>query len=201
MGLPAQKWASYEDLFDLPDHLVGEIVAGELYTSPRPALRHATSASVLSADLGTPFMRGRGGPGGWWILAEPELHLGSDILVPDLAGWRRSRLPEIPDDPYLTLAPDWVCEIHSPSTIRLDRIRKLPIYAREGVKHAWLVDPGARTLEILRLEGERWVIVGAHGGDARVRAEPFEAVELDLVDVWGEGRGGPSAVEGSEPGQ
>ncbi len=165
---------------------------GELYTSPRPAPRHAVSSSVLGSNLNPPFQQGRGGPGGWWILDEPELHLGRDILVPDLAGWRRERLPRISDEPpYFTVAPDWICEVLSPSTYRLDRIKKLRVYGREGVKHAWLLHPGERTLEILRLKSGRWTIVATHADDAVVRAEPFEAVEVDLLALWGESRRAP----------
>lgn len=170
----------------MPDHLVAEIVDGELHTSPRPALRHTLAASALGNALGPPFQNGSGGPGGWWILDEPELHFGSDILVPDLAGWRRERLPVVPDEAFLTLAPDWIVEVLSPSTARLDRVKKLGVYAREGVAHAWLLDPIARTLEVLVLEDTRWVIQATHEGDARVRAVPFDAVEIDLALLWGE---------------
>lgn len=189
MSTPVRRPATYEDLLEVPDHLVAEIVDGELHTSPRPAPRRAVVASELGADLVSAFSRGRGGPGGWWILDEPELHLGRDILVPDLAGWRRARLPVISDEPpYFTMAPDWICEVLSPSTYRLDRIKKLRIYGREGVKHAWLLHPGERTLEILRLESGRWAIVATHADDAVVRAEPFEAVAIDLLPLWGESR-------------
>ena len=189
MSTPVRRPATYEDLLQVPDLLVAEIVDGELYTSPRPAPRHAVSASVLAGDLNPAFQRGRGGPGGWWILFEPELHLGRDILVPDLAGWRRERLPAIADEPpYFTLAPDWVCEVLSPSTYRLDRIKKLHIYGREGVKHAWLLHPGERTLEVRRLEAGRWAVLATYADDALVRAEPFEAVEIDLLPLWGESR-------------
>ena len=173
----------------VPDHLVAEIVDGELHTSPRPAPRHAVTSTVLGSSLNPAFQKGRGGPGGWWILFEPELHLGPDILVPDLAGWRRERLPVISDKPpYFTVAPDWVSEVLSPSTYRLDRVKKLRIYGWEGVKHAWLLHPGERTLEVLRLQSSRWTIVATHADDAVVRAEPFEAVEIDLLPLWGESR-------------
>lgn len=189
MSSPVKRLATYADLLKVPDHLVAEIVDGELHASPRPAPRHAVAAFELSGDLGPPFSRGRGGPGGWWILFEPELHLGPDILVPDLAGWRRERLPTIGDSPpYFTLAPDWICEVLSPSTHRLDRVKKLRIYGREGVKHAWLLDPGERTLEVLRLESGRWSIVATFADDALVRAEPFDAVAIDLLPLWGEAR-------------
>lgn len=118
------------------------------------------------------------------MLDEPELHLGDDIVVPDLGGWRRERLPTIANEPYFTLAPDWICEVLSPSTARIDRSDKLTIYAREGVSHVWLVDPLQRTLEVLRREGEKWLIVGIHLDDARARAEPFDAIELELGNLW-----------------
>ena len=181
---PARRPASYDDLLALPAHVVGEIVEGDLHVSPRPAPRHALAVTVLGSEIGPPFHGGRGGPGGWWILAEPELHLGRDVLVPDLAGWRRSRLPVLPEDAYFMLAPDWVCEVLSPQTARLDRLKKLPLYAREGIGHAWLVDPIEQTLEVLRLDRPHWSILGIHGGGDVVRAEPFDAIELDLSRLW-----------------
>lgn len=184
MADPAPKRASYADLQGVPEHLIGEIIDGELLTSPRPAPRHARAASSLGGELYGPFDRGRGGPGGWVILDEPELHLSGDALVPDLGGWRRERLPELPEVAAFELAPDWVCEVLSPSTASLDRIRKLPIYAREGVRQVWFVDPSPRTLEVLRLDGSGYRIVGAWHGDALVHAEPFEAPALNLADLW-----------------
>ncbi|MFZ5468868.1 MAG: Uma2 family endonuclease [Myxococcota bacterium] len=180
----SKKPATYQDILELPENVVGEIIAGELSVSPRPAARHAKVASVLGMDLGGPFQRGRGGPGGWWIIDEPELHMGEDVLVPDLGGWRRERMPEIPDVPHFTLAPDWICEVLSPSTAKIDLVRKLPTYARTGVRHAWVVDPGLQTLEVFRLEDKRWVLLYAFSGEDRARAEPFEAVELDLSALW-----------------
>ena len=168
----------------VPDHLVAEIVDGELHTSPRPASRHARASSALGGVINGPFDSGVGGPGGWLILDEPELHLGDDVLVPDLAGWRRERMPEMPDAAHFTLAPDWICEVVSPSTGALDRSRKLPIYAREGVARAWLIDPLLKTLEVLRLEAPRWVLLTTFAGDTKVRAEPFDAIELDLALLW-----------------
>lgn len=180
----ARRKATYDDLLRVPEHLVAEIVDGELYTSPRPAARHAYASSGLGVDLTAPFARGRGGPGGWWILDEPELHLAEDVLVPDLAGWRWERMPSIPDVVAFELAPDWVCEVLSPSSARLDRIKKMAAYARHGVGHAWLVDPIAKTLEVYRLQDGLWLRIGAHEGDERVRAEPFEAVELEIGAWW-----------------
>lgn len=190
---PFDRPATYDDLRKLPDHIVAEIVDGELHASPRPALRHARSASRLGSRLGPPFDEGRGGPGGWIILDEPELHFRDDVVVPDLAGWRQTRLPSVPDLAALTLAPDWLCEVLSPSTSTLDRLKKLRIYAREGVGHAWLIDPIAKTLEVLRLENGRWSILAVHGSDEVVRAEPFEAIELDLPALW------PDATEAAAP--
>lgn len=180
-----KKRATYEDVLAAPPEKVAEVVDGELYLSPRPAKPHAAASTALGEELGPPFKRGRGGPGGWILLFEPELHLVQDILVPDLGGWRRERMPVMTTElPYFDLAPDWVCETLSPSTAKLDRAKKVPIYARSGVKNVWLVDPVARTLEILRLERERYAIVGVHMDDAKVRAEPFDAIELDLSILW-----------------
>ena len=181
-----RKPATYEDLLKVPDHLLAEILDGELYTWPRPAPRHADASSGLGGALRGPFDRGRGGPGGWRILFEPELHLGADLVVPDLAGWRRERLPALPEEAYFAIAPDWICEVVSPSTASTDRVKKLAIYAREQVRHAWLVDALARTLEVLRLENARWTIVLTCAEFARVHAEPFDALELDLSLLWEE---------------
>jgi Uma2 family endonuclease len=176
--------ATYQDLIDLPEHLVGEILDGELIASPRPAARNALASSVLGSDLGGPFHRGKGGPGGWWILDEPELHLGQDVMVPDLSGWRRERLLTIPDDPYFTLAPDWVCEVLSPSTAGLDLGRKLPKYFAASIGHAWVIDPRNRTLQVYRRGPDGWILVPVAGDEQRVRAEPFDAIELDLTAMW-----------------
>ena len=181
---PFDRRATYEDLKKVPDIMVAEIVDGELHASPRPALRHAKTHSLLGVLIGGPFDLGRGGPGGWVILFEPELHFGRNVLVPDLAGWRRSRLPRVPDAPYLSLAPDWVCEVSSPSTAMLDRAKKLQIYARAKVGYTWVIDPSARLLEVLQLEAGRWVIAAAHAGAKVVRAAPFSEVPLDLRLLW-----------------
>lgn len=184
MPEPAPTPATYEDLLQVPDHLVAEIVDGELITSPRPASRHARTASGLGGKLIPPFDHGDDGPGGWWIIFEPELHLGRDILVPDLAGWRRERMPEYPDAAYFELAPDWVCEVVSPSTGRLDRVRKMPKCAGYGVEYLWMVDPTPRTVEVFQLQEGRWVVVSLHAGDDRIRAVPFDAVEIALSPLW-----------------
>lgn len=185
---PPKPRATYDDLLQVPEPMVAEILGGELYASPRPAFPHARVASALSGELWGPYDRGRGGPGGWWILYEPELHFGEDVLVPDLAGWRRERLPGIPASPWITLPPDWVCEVVSPSTERVDRAKKLPIYTREGVSYVWLINPEAKTLEVYRRSGTAWTLIATHGGDDVLRAEPFEAIELDLLTLWGESR-------------
>ena len=189
MAIPDRQHraATYDDLLRVPDNLVAEILDGELYASPRPGPRHANASSGLGVVLG-PFHAhaGRGGPGGWYILDEPELHLGRDVVVPDLAGWRRERMPRLPDEAFFSLVPDWVSEVLSPSTAAMDRVKKLTIYARESVAHAWLIDPLARTLEVLRLESQRWVIAGTWSGHDVLRAEPFAAIELDLTLLWDE---------------
>ncbi len=186
---PFDRPATYQDLEALPPHLVAEIVDGELWASPRPAPRHSRAWGRITSRIEPAFDEGRGGPGGWIILGEPETHLGKQVLVPDLAGWRRTRLPRLPVTAYIALAPDWVCEVVSPSTARLDRAKKLGIYAAEGVRHAWLVDPLARTIEVLRLTRGRWAIVATPAGDATVRIEPFEEIELEIGTFWEDAAG------------
>ncbi len=169
-------------------HEIAQILDGELHVQPRPARPHTKVASELGFDLGPPFVRGRGGPGGWVILHEPEIWLGPrpDKIVPDLAGWRRERMldPASEDVPYYDVAPDWVCEVLSPGTERIDRGKKMRIYAREGVPHIWLVNPVVRTVEVYRLEGGHWLLLGTFEGDAVMAAEPFDAVEIRLGDLW-----------------
>ena len=178
------KRATYDDVLNAPEHEVAEILDGELVVSPRPAPRHAVAFGRLLGDLGAPFDRGRGGPGGWWIIGEPELHLGEQVLVPEIGGWRRERLPALPDQAFFSLAPDWVCEVLSPSTERIDRGRKLRIYAEAGVAHGWLLNPIERTLEVLSLRDGAWTIVNVFTESEQVHAEPFDAVELDLAGLW-----------------
>jgi len=186
MGVPtAKRRATYEELMAVPDHKVAEILDGELHVSPRPAPRHALASSRLGGDLIGPFDAGRGGPGGWWILDEPELHLADDVVVPDLAGWRRERMPAMPEEAYFTVAPDWVGETLSPSTEHIDRGKKLRIYAREDVRNLWLINPAPATLEAYRLEAGRWVLLVTDSGDVVARIEPFDAIEIDLKRLWG----------------
>ena len=183
---PKRK-ATYDDVLAAPEHQVAEILDGELFLSPRPASPHARASSILGSELTGLFDRIPGDParpGGWWILFEPELHLGQDVVVPDLAGWRHERMPSIPNVAWFDLAPDWLCETLSPSTANIDRTRKLRIYAREGVRNVWLVDPLARTLEVLALENGRWVIDATHCDHDVVRAAPFAAVEIELARLW-----------------
>ena len=191
MGDPAKRRATYQDVLDAPSNVVAEVIFGVLHTVPRPRIRHAVAASTLGSELGGPFVRGKDGPGGWVILDEPELHLGSepDIVVPDLAGWRRERMPRIPrDDAFVSLAPDWACEVLSPSTQAIDRTDKMDVYRREGVTHVWHVDPEGRTLEVFRLEqsSQRYLQAAVWRGDMKVRAEPFDVIELELGALWAE---------------
>jgi Uma2 family endonuclease len=176
--------ATYEDLLKVPDHLVAEIVDGELFTSPRPASRHARAAGLLYAVLGAAFDHGGGGPGDWWLVFEPELHLGSDVLVPDIAGWRRERMPEFPDVAAFELAPDWIGEVVSPSTGRLDRIRKLPRYGTYHIPYAWIVDPIGHSVEVYVLHDSKWLLESTHENGDVIRAVPFEALALDLARLW-----------------
>lgn len=185
MGDPARREATYDDVLAAPAQLVAELIGGEVHLHPRPAKPHANAATVLGEELGPPFRRGRGGPGGWVLLDEPELHLRRDVIVPDLAGWRRERMPVLDArEPFVTLAPDWVCEVLSPSTERLDRREKLAIYRREGVSHVWFVNPLARTLEVLALRDAHYAVFDVFAGAERVRAAPFDAIELELGSLW-----------------
>lgn len=182
----AKRRATHEDLLRVPDTQIAEIVEGDLVVSPRPATPHAFAATEIAADL-LPTFHGRTartGPGGWWILAEPELHLSEDVLVPDLAGWRCDRMPALPNAGALVVAPEWVCEILSPSSIRHDRIGKMRCWAREGVGFVWLVDPAAHTLETFRLESDRWTVAASHAGDESARVDPFGEVEIGLGRWW-----------------
>jgi Uma2 family endonuclease len=184
MANEASRRATYADVLAAPPQRVAELLDGTLYTQPRPRLRQAYAASRLGGKLETPFGTGAQGPGDWILLDEPELHLASDVVVPDLAGWRRSTLPELPDEAYLTVRPDWMCEVLSPSTQRTDRVLKLSLYRREAVPYVWLLDPAAKTLEILRLDGASYRLLDTFADDARVRAEPFDASELELAALW-----------------
>ena len=186
MGLPAIEPATYGDILALPEHLVGEIIRGVLRTHPRPAPKHARAYSSLGVELGGPFDRGTNGPGGWWILDEPELHLGADVLVPDLAGWRRERMPKLPDAAWFERAPDWVCEILSPSTAKVDRAEKLPLYSRTGVAHCWLVDPDLKTLEVFENRDGKWLLLAVLENDASVSQPPFDAIAFGLGSLWAE---------------
>lgn len=186
MPAPAKllkKGATYDDLCRVPDRFIAEILDGDLYASPRPALPHARAASVLLARLGAAFDLDDE-PGGWIMLFAPELHFGNDVLVPDIAGWRRERLPSLPDVAYLTLAPDWICEVVSPATESIDRGQKLRIYTREGVAFAWFVDPLRQSLEVLALETGSLRQLEGHHGSVRVRSRPFDAIELELSALW-----------------
>jgi Uma2 family endonuclease len=188
MADPAKRRATYDDLLAVPEHLVAEIIDGELFTQARPASLHALAASTLGREIGRFH---RGGPGGWVILDEPELHFrGGDVLVPDLAGWRRERMPEMPDAAAFELVPDWVCEVLSTnSTEAVDRHRKMPIYARERVGHIWLVNPSTRILEVYTLARAAplppcWMLTSTHEGSEKVAAPPFSEAEIDLAPLW-----------------
>ncbi len=193
---PVRKRPTYADIEALPENMVGEILAGELVAHPRPAGPHTHAASSLGGLLNVTFERGLGGPGGRWILDEPELSLGVDPdydpVVPDLAGWRLATMPERVTAAQYTIVPDWICEFLSPSTARRDRLVKLPFYARAGVSHVWLVDAILETIEVYRLEGAHWVLATSCGGDEIVALEPFDALEMDLMPLWGRRREPPA---------
>jgi Uma2 family endonuclease len=179
--------ATYQDVLDAPPHMVAEIANGRLHLHPRPASRHARATFIMAGRLHAPFQGGPDDPGGWHFAIEPELHFGDDVLVPDLAGWRRARMPVFPDIPFFTLAPDWVCEVLSPSTRRFDLTEKRELYRQNGVAHLWLVDPDARTLEAFTLTAGAWTLTAAFQDGDAIRAAPFEALRGDVCGVTQEG--------------
>ncbi len=176
----------YEQLYALPEGVRGEIFNGRLYTQPRPTGPHALASSRLGTDIEGPYSRGRGGPGGWWIIDEPELHFIRDreVAVPDLAGWRKMRMPRLPEGHRFEVVPDWVCEVLSPSTEDIDRGEKMPLYASYAVGHAWLVDPESRTLEAYAATHGSWRLLGIFRGDDQVRVAPFDTIVIHLADLW-----------------
>ena len=183
----AHKLASYADVLAAPADCVAELIGGQLHTHPRPAPRHANAASAVAVNIGAPFGRGRGGPGGWVILIEPELHLGADVIVPDVAGWRRERLPVLPDQAHIDTPPDWVCEVLSPGTASFDRTVKMPRYESAGVCFLWLIDPIEQTLEVYRRLNERgpgWLLLATYTGSEPVHPVPFDALPFALGDLW-----------------
>jgi Uma2 family endonuclease len=186
MAEAARPKTLYEKLEELPEGLNGEIIDGQLYTEPRPRPHHAVAASNLGAELIGPYSRGRGGPGGWWIIDEPEIHFvhKREVVVPDLAGWRRERLPLIPDEPHFSVFPDWVCEVLSPSTRSKDRELKMPLFARYGVPYAWLLDPKTYTLETYELRSTQLELTGTYGPASSPAPAPFEAFHFRLADLW-----------------
>jgi Uma2 family endonuclease len=185
MAEPAKKRATYEDLNRIPENMTGEIIDGELIATPRPSRKHVSASSALGGELIPPYWFGRGnGPGGWIILLEPEIMLGDDILAPDLAGWKKERFPVEEPHNWISVVPDWVCEVLSPSTLRNDRVKKTPIYGSHGVGHLWLINPLDKTLDVFRLESGKWVVAGFYSENDKVRAEPFQEVEIDLGNLW-----------------
>lgn len=184
MAVTIRAPATYADIEALPAHMIGQILFGTLHAHPRPAPRHARAAGEAFAELRDPFDRGRGGPGGSIFLVEPELHLGPHVVVPDIAGWRRERLTPFPDTAAITTPPDWVCEVVSPSTRRIDRTDKLAVYATFEVGHAWYVDPDPQTLEVFARSGAAWLLAATFKDTDPVAAPPFEAHTFALDVLW-----------------
>jgi len=183
---PAHRPTLYETLEALPEGVTGEILNGQLYTQSRPSGLHGQVALDLAIGVGAPYGKGIGGPGGWWICPEPELHFVRDteVAVPDLAGWRHERMPYLPEGHRFEVVPDWVCDILSPSTKKKDRETKMPLYACYGVQYAWLIDPVKHVLEVYQLDTGTWVEIGRFAGANQVRVPPFKAVFIDLKGLW-----------------
>jgi Uma2 family endonuclease len=184
-GPGPRRPATVADWEAVPAPYTAHLIAGNLEVLPKPMPRHAHAQGQLFGELNGPFNRKRGGPGGWLFLQEVDIRLGSDIVSPDIAGWRRERLPGVPDATPITLAPDWVCEVLSPRTETFDRGGKAGWYAAAGVDWLWFVDPEARTLEAYKRDGTAWRPIGTWRGDADVAAPPFDAVTWPLAALWG----------------
>lgn len=176
--------ALYRRLEALPETQIGEILRGDVVASPRPAPRHAKAIIALGNKIYDPYDQGQGGPGGWRIFSEPEVHLRSEVVVPDLAGWRRERMPDFPEAAAIDLPPDWVCEILSPNSKRRDRVIKRAIYAEHGVSFLWFIDPVERMLDVLELTEQGWLIDAIYAENDVARARPFDAIDLPLADLW-----------------
>lgn len=190
MAKPARKKPVYDDLYTIPDNMIGEIIDGELIVTPRPSRKHAYAATTLIGEVEPPYHRGRGGPGGWIFLAGPEIGLGEHVpMVPDLAGWKAERFPDEEPHNWISAAPDWICEILSPRTMRLDKTKKMPIYAEHGIAYLWLIEPEAKTLVVYRLNNGEWVVAGMFAENTLIRAEPFAQIEINLNDLWREPKG------------
>jgi len=172
----------YEQWLEVPETVVGEIIMGDLHMSPRPALKHGNASSSLLHELMGPYHKGKGGPGGWIIMREPEIHLAENIIVPDIGGWKRDRIPEITNETFFSVAPDWVCEVLSPSTAGFDRVKKMPLYLEQKVKHIWLIDPLLKTLEVFENNESSWVLIKTFMNTDKVRVVPF--IEIDLSMLW-----------------
>ena len=181
----AKRKATYQDLYKIPDNATGEIIDGEIIVTPRPSRKHVICTTALGAAVTAPYQFGQGnGPGGWIFAIEPEIGLGEQIMVPDLAGWKRERFPVEEDHNWISAVPDWVCEILSPSTFRTDKVKKMPVYAHHGVGHIWLIDPVAMTMDVFRLESGKWVLLVSFAENDKLRAEPFQEIEIDLEALW-----------------
>lgn len=180
----ARRRATYADLEAVPPHLVGEILDGELVTHPRPLPRHGAAQASLIDELAGPFQKGRGGPGGWIFITEPELHLGEHVVVPDVAAWRRERMTALPETVGITLPPDWICEVLSPSTAPYDRTVKFRVYHEHRIGHLWYLDPAYRTLEVFGWSEPHWVPIANFADFEEVRAPPFDAITIPLGDLW-----------------
>ncbi|MBF0119059.1 MAG: Uma2 family endonuclease [Desulfobacterales bacterium] len=184
MLTPIKINATYKDLYTIPENMIGEIIDGELFAMPRPSYKHSNAAFGL-ADIRIKY--GQGNSGRWWILVEPEIKFSEtkeDTVVPDLAGWKRERMPTLPENNWTSIPPDWICEVLSPSTAKHDRKRKMPKYAKFGVAYVWLIDPTSKNLEIFRLESGKWVLVDFFSDDDKVSGEPFQEIEIDLTNLW-----------------
>jgi len=181
-----RKLATWDDLLaTLDDGRTYEIIAGLMEALPRPRPGHGNAQALLSGEIVRPFQRGRGGPGGWWIIIEPDVELTTnDIIVPDLAGWKRDKVPEFPHDRPIRFVPDWICEVLSPTNQKRDRVVKANLYLTCGVMYYWILDVQERTLEAYSAKEGSWVRLGAWTDGDTSRIPPFDAIELEVEGLF-----------------
>lgn len=185
-----QPARTVDDLLAIGEHeRFHEVIDGDLVRKAMPSARHG-AAQIAASQLLRPFNRrpgGSGGPGGWWFASETEIQLAADqVYRPDVCGWRRERLAELPSEAPVKVRPDWVCEILSPSNAGNDTVKKLRGYHRHQIPHYWIIDPVAETLTVHRFTEGGYLLVLAAERSERVRAEPFDAIELQVGVLFGD---------------
>jgi Uma2 family endonuclease len=189
MSVAAKPRATAAALLAIPEHeRFHEIIDGELVRKAAPSGLHGRAQCIVGGRIGDSYSRRPGGrrPGGWWIVTEVEVQLAEhDVFRPDVSGWRRERLPELPRESPILVRPDWVCEVLSRSNARNDLVKKMRVYHRSGVPHYWIVDPEEETLTVYRWTADGYLVALTAEREERVRAEPFGELELSVAALFG----------------